>query len=122
MPVVENIERIDHYNTSFEKMGYEAMGEYGIKGRRYFRKGGDHRTHQIHVFQYDNLYDIERHLAVRDFLRTHQPEREAYGSLKQSIALQFPRDIDSYCLAKDDFVKNLETKAIKWHLKKIKRD
>lgn len=34
----------------FIKIGYEYLGEFGIKGRRYLRKGGDERTHQIHIF------------------------------------------------------------------------
>jgi GrpB-like predicted nucleotidyltransferase (UPF0157 family) len=48
------------------------MGEFGIKKRRYYRKGGDNRTHQIHAFQYDNIQEIERHLSFRDYLRQNQ--------------------------------------------------
>lgn len=50
MPVVKDISRIDKLNPAFEALGYECMGEFGIPGRRYFRKGGEKRTHQIHVF------------------------------------------------------------------------
>ena len=41
LPVVRDIGRIDAYNSAFEAIGYEAMGELGLPGRRYFRKGGD---------------------------------------------------------------------------------
>lgn len=51
MPVVATINLVDQYNLKFEMIGYECMGEFGIAGRGYFRKVGDHRTHQIHVFE-----------------------------------------------------------------------
>ena len=57
MPVVTNISLVDKHNKEFVAIGYECMGEFGIEGRRYFRKGGDNRTHQIHMF---SKYMIER--------------------------------------------------------------
>ncbi len=71
MPVVKDIALVDSYQKEFETLGYEAMGEFGIAGRRYFRKGLEFRTHHVHVFEESNLKDIERHLAVRDYLREH---------------------------------------------------
>ena len=41
MPVVRHIALVDTCNAAFEVLGYECMGEFGIPGRRYFRKGGD---------------------------------------------------------------------------------
>ena len=38
----------------FSEIGYEYLGEFGIAGRRYLRKGGEERTHQIHIFQADD--------------------------------------------------------------------
>ena len=90
------------------------MGEFGIAGRRYFRKGGDERTHQVHVFSADNVRDVERHLAVRDYLRAHADRAEAYGRLKRALAARFPSDIEAYCDGKDAFVKALERDALAW--------
>ncbi len=112
MPVVTDIKAVDKYNKEFEKLGYECMGEYGIHGRRYYRKGGDERTHQIHIFESGNHVDIDRHLAVRDYLRTHQEVVAEYGELKKALAEKYPEDIESYCNGKDDFLKRLEQKAI----------
>ncbi|ELK44353.1 GrpB family protein [Halobacillus sp. BAB-2008] len=114
MPVVEQIEKVDDYNESLLALGYEPLGEMGIPGRRYFRKGGENRTHQIHVFQKDNHHEIDRHLAVRDYLRAHEEAAAAYGALKASLALEFPKDIAGYSAGKDDFVKELERKALDW--------
>ncbi|TXK76125.1 GrpB family protein [Paenibacillus sp. N3.4] len=115
MPVVKDIKKIDSLNEQMTGLGYECMGELGMKGRRYFRKGGDNRTHQVHVFQRDNNEDITRHMAVRDYLRTHPDEANRYGDLKESLAKRFPRDIEAYMDGKDAFVKELERKALNWY-------
>ena len=92
MPVVTNISLVDKHNKEFVAIGYECMGEFGIEGRRYFRKGGDNRTHQIHIFEQSNHKDINRHIAVRDFLRTHPDIALEYGELKMKLAFRFPDD------------------------------
>lgn len=43
MPVVTNITSVDQRNLEFEAIGYECMGEFGIPGRRYFRKSTSSR-------------------------------------------------------------------------------
>ncbi|MFC0189408.1 GrpB family protein [Fictibacillus aquaticus] len=114
MPVVHDIEKVDAFNEKMIEIGYEPLGEAGMPGRRYFRKGGENRTHQIHVFQVDNQHDIGRHLAVRDYLRSHPEEAAEYGELKARLANEFPDDIVGYSEGKDEFVKNLERKAMEW--------
>ena len=118
MPVVKDIDEIDNYNEKMEKLGYEARGEYGIKGRRFFLKGGDDRSHHVHIFQYDNEEAIERHIAVRDYLKTHKKEAEEYAEIKAKAAENYPHDINGYCEYKDKFVKELENKALAWKNKK----
>lgn len=115
MPVVKDLTQVDDCAPAFEAAGYECMGEFGIPGRRYFRKGGDFRTHQIHIFQQDNHRDILRHLAVREYLRAHPEAAKEYGALKIRIAKQYPEDIEGYCDAKDAFVKALELAAVEWY-------
>jgi GrpB-like predicted nucleotidyltransferase (UPF0157 family) len=68
---VRDIEQVDSFNSAMGELGYEAMGELGIPGRRYFRKGGDDRTHQAHVFQIGDA-NIERHLAFREYYKRSQ--------------------------------------------------
>ncbi|SDY25487.1 GrpB domain, predicted nucleotidyltransferase, UPF0157 family [Evansella caseinilytica] len=114
MPVVKNIEKVDDYNEQMMKHGYEPMGEVDIKGRRYFRKGGDDRTHNVHMFQVDNHAQIDRHLAVRDYLRAHPEAVHEYGELKAALAVRFPKDIYGYMDGKNEFVKDLERKAVEW--------
>lgn len=65
----KSLSLVDAKQSAFEGLGYEYLGEFGIAGRRYLRKGGDERTHQIHVFRFKDEHNLIRHLAVRDYLR-----------------------------------------------------
>ena len=121
MPIVKDIERVDQFNQKMIEIGYEPLGELGIIGRRYFRKGGANRSHQIHIFQCDHSLEIERHLAVRDYLRVHEDERIKYGDLKARLAQEFPNDIDAYSKGKNDFVKLLEQRAISWRKEGVEK-
>lgn len=114
MPIVNDLNLVDCVSMDFESIGYEYMGEFGIAGRRYLRKGGDERTHQIHIFAENNHKEIERHLAVRDYLRTHREKCDEYAELKMILAQKYPYDIDGYCDGKENFVKRLEKEALEW--------
>ena len=112
MAVVRSLEKVDDARGKFSELGYEYLGEFGIAGRRYFRKGGDERTHQIHIFQADDWNNIERHLAFRDYMRTHEKERTEYAKIKTALAQRFPYDIDGYCDGKEAFVREMEKRAL----------
>lgn len=119
LPVVRDVAALDGLTREFAAAGYEAMGEFGLTGRRYFRKGGANRTHQLHAYQYDAVHAITRHVAYRDYMRAHAEARAAYGELKAALASRFPDDIGAYCDGKDEFVKEYERRALIWHWKKL---
>ena len=112
MAVVRSLEIVDTVADKFSDIGYEYLGEFGIEVRRYLRKGGDERTHQIHIFQADDWNNIGRHLAFRDYMRTHEKEREEYAKIKIELAKKYPYDIDGYCDGKENFVREMEEIAI----------
>lgn len=112
MVVVKSLKRADDAAEAFSKIGYEYLGEFGIEGRRYLRKGGDERTHQIHIFQADDWNNIGRHLAFCDYMRTHEKERDEYAKIKTELAHRFPYDIDGYCNGKESFVRKIEELAL----------
>jgi GrpB-like predicted nucleotidyltransferase (UPF0157 family) len=114
MPVVRDIARVDAYNGAMAALGYEGLGENGIPGRRFFRKGGDERTHNVHVFQVGDL-GVERHLAFRAYLVAHPEVAVRYGALKADLARRFPEDIEGYMDGKDAFVKEVERQALAWY-------
>ena len=112
MAVVRSLEKTDEAAEKFAETGYEYCGEFGIAGRRYLRKGGDERTHQLHIFAAEDKQNIQRHIAVRDYLRRHKEAREEYAALKKRLAKLYPYDIEGYCDGKDAFVKRMEKQAL----------
>ena len=50
---VDDIVRLEERSSTLEELGYEAMGAFGIPGRRNIRKNhaSGIRTHQVHAFQ-----------------------------------------------------------------------
>ena len=112
MPVVKDLSAVDAVSDEFVKIGYEYFGQFGIGGRRYLRKGGDERTHQIHIFQLGDDHNIIRHLAFRDYLRSHREVAIEYAELKKNLAMKFPYDSESYSDGKEEFVQRVETWTI----------
>ena len=109
LPVVRNIQEVDKATKAMESLGYEAKGEYGIAFRRYFQKGKDIRTHNVHVYQ-EGDPEISRYLKFRDWMRSHPDDAENYGKLKLELAKKFPHDILQYCNGKDAFVASIDAK------------
>ena len=112
MVVVKSLEKADAVAEKFSEIGYDYLGEFGITGRRYLRKGGDERTHQIHIFQADDWNNIGRHLAFRSYMLTHEKERDEYAKIKKGLAEKFPYDIDGYCDGKENFMREMEQHAL----------
>ncbi len=110
---VSAIDRVDAYNGAMAALGYTAMGEYGLPGRRYFRKDNAEgvRTHHVHTFQLGSSEAV-RHLAFRDFMRANPDCAQQYSDLKRALAAQYPDDIDGYMDGKDEFVKAIEQRAM----------
>ena len=109
---VNNINEVDRSNDKMKRIGYQAMGEFGISDRRFFRKDNSSgiRTHHVHVFE-TNSPQIKRHLAFRDYMIAHPAKAQQYSDLKRKLAQQFPQNIESYMDGKDEFIKNIDREA-----------
>ncbi len=113
---VDNIELVDRVNGDITDLGYEALGENGFPGRRFFIKtNGFARTHHLHIFQTGHP-EIDRCLNFRDYLRTHLTDARQYSDLKRSLAIQFPEDFIGYHNGKDPFIKETIERAAAWRL------
>ena len=112
---VRDIAEVDGRRSAMESLGYEVMGEYGIPGRRYFRKDDREgiRTHHVHTFEAGSA-EVERHLAFRDYMTAHPVEAQAYSELKRKLAEEHPQNIDGYMDGKDGFVKEMDRRAARW--------
>ncbi|KGR77365.1 GrpB family protein [Ureibacillus manganicus] len=116
MCIVKSIEKIDLFNNQLGSLGYDIAGEWGIEGRRLFRKGGENRTHHIHFYQFGNP-EIERHIIFRDYLRSHPEEVARYSRFKEELAQRY-ESTSEYSPAKKRFVSELEQKALYWFSEK----
>ena len=72
LPVVKDIRKAEEQNAAFEALGYECMGEFGIAGRRYFRKGREKRTHHLHLFEEANEADVWLCAIISAVLKTRR--------------------------------------------------
>lgn len=106
---VLSLDDLDKRTSAMIELGYEAKGEFGLMGRRYFRKDDERgvRTHQVHSYQVGSE-EINRHLGFRDHMRRNADAAAAYSDLKRSLAAKFPDDADSYIAGKDAFIRNID--------------
>jgi GrpB-like predicted nucleotidyltransferase (UPF0157 family) len=114
-----SINAIDECGSAMESLGYEVMGEFGIPGRRYFRKDDQNgvRTHQVHVFGSGSPH-LARHTAFRDFMIAHPEEALAYSDLKRRLAIEHPFDAEGYMDGKDPFIRAIDRRAAIWTKKR----
>ena len=110
---VVSLRELDAQTSRIESMGYQAMGEYGLAGRRFFWRGSQPRTHHIHAYQADNPEPL-RHVHFRDYLRCHSDIAAEYGRMKRAAAATHPRDMEAYCRAKAPFIVAHEARALAW--------
>jgi GrpB-like predicted nucleotidyltransferase (UPF0157 family) len=112
---VKDITQVDGRRLAIESLGYEMMGEYGIPGRRFFRKESAEglRTHHVHAFKAGSE-QVQRHLAFRDYLRAHPDDAQRYSDLKRRLAAEYPTNIEGYMDGKAEFIRDIDRKASPW--------
>lgn len=111
--VIENRpETLASIRRDLEKIGYEFLGDLGIPERYAFKKtpkvtatnkSKSFMAHNLYVC-YKNSTSLRNHLLLRNYLRTHADQREAYGMLKKALAKKYPLDIDAYVAGKTHFI------------------
>ena len=113
--VVPNLVALDERTDRLTAIGYEARGEFGIAGRRYFHKTTlpGVRTHQIHAYV-SGAAAIRRHLDFRDYLGAHPSAVREYAQLKERLAKSFGSYVEGYADAKTAFVGDVERQAVEW--------
>lgn len=116
LAVVSNVHALDAQAARFQALGYEVMGEFGLPGRRYFRRDDPHgvRTHQVHAYAQQSSSEIERHLNFRDYIREHPETARAYANLKQRLAADCHGDVRCYSDGKAAFIREIEQRAALW--------
>jgi GrpB-like predicted nucleotidyltransferase (UPF0157 family) len=104
-----------------ESAGYIPEGDLGVPGRYSFKRSGVDvpRTPTRALWPRHHLYagavdvpGISHHLIFRDALRRDRQLAAQYGELKQMLAARYPEDVDAYCEAKTEFIRNAVSGAL----------
>jgi NAD-dependent deacetylase len=98
--------------TALEELGYECLGELGLPGRLYFRKGSAISTHHVHAVEWDSEH---WHRAFRDYLRAHPKEAWRYGESKRRLAAEVGHDWYGYVERKNAVADELFQRAWSWY-------
>jgi GrpB-like predicted nucleotidyltransferase (UPF0157 family) len=105
---LRELELTDEQFAAMTELGYEYLGEYGLTGRLFFRKG-DPRTHNVHVVKHGGEH-WERQLVFRDALRSDPEERLRYDAFKRRLAAEgHSREV--YTELKTPFIRAVEDRA-----------
>ncbi len=112
---VSALNALDQKSSKLVALGYEAKGEFGLPGRRYFQLDDAEgtRKYQVHAFESESP-EVRRHVAFRDYMNAHPVAAEAYGALKVRLAGQSSGDMATYIAGKDAFVKEYQRLALAW--------
>lgn len=91
---------------------YDAYGENGIPGRLFFVKAGENHEFHVHIYDQNDQVNIQRHLAVVEYLSGNEKKREEYSQLKSYLADAYPQDPEGYWEGKRYYVAQLEQEAL----------
>ena len=115
MPLVTDLSGLDRQQLRVEALGYGWHGEFGMPGRRYctLSNGAGIRIAQLHFFEAGSPH-ATRHIAFRDYLRTHPAAARAYADEKRRARDLHPADSHAYSDEKATWVAEMEIKALTW--------
>jgi GrpB-like predicted nucleotidyltransferase (UPF0157 family) len=113
MAGVESLEIANLLIPTICSLGYEYISIYEeeMPERRYFVKKSEF-TDLIHIHMVVVDSDFwRRHLAFRNYLRSHPESCIEYGKLKQELATEHGFDRSGYTDAKSEFIMRIQTLA-----------
>lgn len=111
---VSNLQSFDAIAGLFEEPEYELKGENGIARRRYIQKGGNERSHHIHIFASgDN--NLLRHRAFAQYLQAKSDIAAEYAKVKINAVALSNNDMNTYMTLKNEFIQHHQALAIKWY-------
>jgi GrpB-like predicted nucleotidyltransferase (UPF0157 family) len=102
------------YVGPLERLGYLFAPDPDSPDFHFFGKPAERpRTFHLHVCAVGSDHE-RRHLALRDYLRSHPDEVARYAALKRDLVARDPGDRLAYIAGKDEYVTALERRALAW--------
>lgn len=106
--VVNDLQIVEDHINDMEKLGFLYAGEFVMKDSRLFRIMEENTLlANIHFFPVGYPHNAEM-LNMRDYLRSHPEEVDAYSKLKEELHVKYPNDYASYRKEKDEYMNNLK--------------
>lgn len=96
-------------------LGYDYQPEHEVTmpERRFFGKGKPPEAQHYHLHMVENGSEFwKRHLAFRDYLRTHPETSRRYCELKKKLASEHGSDREGYTEAKTLFIESIVAEAL----------
>ena len=108
------MEPCERYVAPLERLGYLFAPAPESPGYHFFARPPERpRTHHLHVCETGSEHEL-RHVAVRDFLRSHPDEVTRYAALKREVVARHQQDRLAYIDGKDAYLSGLEQRALAW--------
>ena len=108
---IDVVVKDDEVSTAIEKLatiGYIHKGNLGIPGREAFYYEGKTNLKEHHLYVCpESSPELKRHLAFRDYLRTHPQAVQEYSHIKEEAARLYPHDIDAYINHKSPVIEKI---------------
>jgi GrpB-like predicted nucleotidyltransferase (UPF0157 family) len=113
--IVDVLDDVRKRQSSFEAAGYTWLGDYTGQGEEYFVRDAEdgRRTVSIHVMSKD-APEVLSQIRLRDYLRTHPLEVEAYSKVKRVAYDGGKTDRADYPKKKKDFLLALIERSQIW--------
>jgi GrpB-like predicted nucleotidyltransferase (UPF0157 family) len=115
---VQCVRDLDAFVPALEGLGYLFAPDPGSPDFHFFGKPVERpRRFHIHVCEAGSEEE-GRHLAVRDYLRSHAEEAARYTHLKRELAARRPYDRLAYLAGKEPYVTDLQRRALAWQARR----
>ena len=110
--VIDSVDELDSVIHRLASIGYEFEGNLGISDRYAFKYSDKEHLQKHHLYVCPKTsQELRRHIAFRDYLRTHPNDAVAYGNIKKEAAKLYPDDIEKYIQYKAGFISELYKKC-----------
>ncbi len=116
MPIATSLDALDARRGDVEALGFGWHGEFGVDGRRFCTLNDEagKRLANVHFYECGSPH-AQRHLAFRDYLRSHPKVAAAYRRDKLRAGAIHPDDSVAYSGEKGAWIRKAEAKALRWY-------
>ena len=106
--VIKDYSGLGDVVSALGRIGYQHEGNLGIAGREAFKYDGKEHLQKHHLYVCpEDSPELKRHLAFRDYLRTHPAAIWEYSRIKKEGAELYPDDIERYIKHKSPFIEKI---------------